>query len=51
MRSFDQELAQPLRRERDRVRPGDADRIKTLRVCGIDQRRLERRRRQKSRLA
>jgi hypothetical protein len=42
MRAFGEEAAQPLRRLRDRIRPGDADRIETVRARGPRERRLER---------
>jgi hypothetical protein len=44
-------FTQPWCRQRDSVRPGDAEHIKALRARHLDQRRLERVRRQKSRLA
>jgi hypothetical protein len=42
MGAFGEELAQPLRRLRDRVRPRDADRIEALVARGSRERRLER---------
>jgi hypothetical protein len=38
-----EELAQALRRQRDRIRPRDADRVETLLARGLYQRCLERR--------
>ena len=46
-----EEVAQPLGRVRDRVRPRDTDRVEALRARGLGERRLERGRGQKSRLA
>ena len=46
-----EEVAQPLGRARDRIRPRDADRVETLRAGRLDERRLQCGRRQKSRLA
>ena len=46
-----EEVAQPLGRVRDRVRPRDTDHIEALRARGLGKRRLERGRAQKSRLA
>jgi hypothetical protein len=51
MRAGGKEFTLAFRRTRDRVRPSDAKRIKALRARRLDQRRLERVRRQKSRLA
>ena len=52
VRAGGEELAQPLRRLRqDRVRPRDADCVKTLRAGRSGERRLDRSGRQKSRLA
>jgi hypothetical protein len=42
MGAFGEELAQPLRRLRDRIRPRDADRIKTMVARGLDERGFER---------
>jgi hypothetical protein len=43
MGAFGEELAQPLRRLRDRIRPRDADRIEALVARSLDERGLERR--------
>jgi hypothetical protein len=51
MRTGGEECVEPLRGKRDGIRPRDACGIKALRTRGIEQRRLERSRRQKSRLA
>jgi hypothetical protein len=45
------ELTQSFSRERNRVRPSHADRVKTLRPRGLAQPGFQRRRIQKSRLA
>jgi hypothetical protein len=42
MGAFGEELAQPIRCLRDRVRPRDADRIEAMVARDLDERRLER---------
>jgi hypothetical protein len=42
MRAFDQELAQPFCRMRDRVRPGDADDVESVLARDLRERRLQR---------
>jgi hypothetical protein len=51
MRAGVEERAQPLRRERDGVRPRNADGVEALRASESFERCLERGRTQKSRLA
>jgi hypothetical protein len=42
MGAFGQELVQPLRRLRDRIRPRDADHVEAMVARGLHERRLER---------
>jgi hypothetical protein len=41
MGAIGEEFTQPLRRQRDRIRPRDADRIETLRLRGLGQGRFQ----------